>query len=225
MDCGVLSISGISYIKQKCLTIKDKKMKKTSLLTSGLLLLLAATTYTFGQSSNRDNPTPLNSGEITGNMNDHDKESFYSFTAGPGEVTITVDVKAQRDDQGLLNFEVLARNGATPLECCHYAQGDGGGTGRDVATLKLTKRQTVILHTTNGPIGGGTFRIRLSGATAFGGTLTGGGTGKDDIGGRERGEGGEKIDVPESGILHIRMKNGTTKDIDLSLIRSVTIRQ
>ena len=200
-------------------------MKKTILLTTGLLLVFATTTFTSAQSSSRDNPTPLNSGDITGNMNDHDKESFYSFTAGPGEVTITVDVKAQRDTQGVLNFEVLARNGATSLECCHYAQGDGGGTGRNVATFKLTKRQTVILHTTNGPIGGGTFRIRLSGATAFSGGVTGGGPGKGDGGGRERGEGGEQVNVPTRGTLHIRMKNGTTKDIDLSLIRSVTVRQ
>ena len=43
--------------------------------------------------------------------------------------------------------------------------------------------------------------------------------------GRERGEGGEQINVPTSGTLHISMKNGTTKDIDLRLVRSVTIRQ
>ena len=199
-------------------------MKKTILLTTGLLLFFAATTYTFAQSSNRDYPTQLNSSEITGNMNDHKKESFYSFTAGPGELTITLDVNANRDEQGVLNFDLFARNGATSLACCYFAQGDGGGTGREVATVKLTKRQTVILHTTNGPIGGGTFRIRLSGATTFGGSTGGGDYSNDNGNGRERGEGGEQINVPTSGILHIRMKNGTTKDIDLSLIRSVTVR-
>ncbi|MGI8813529.1 MAG: hypothetical protein ACR2IH_13525 [Pyrinomonadaceae bacterium] len=187
------------------------------------------------QSSDRDNPIPLNSAAITGNMNDRGKESFYSFTAGPGDVTITVDVKAQRDEQGLLNFEVLARNGATSLACCYYAQGDGGGTGRDVATFNLTKRQTVILHTTNGPIGGGTFTIRLGGATSFsgGGLPNDGGYGNsNNIGNaddRNRGnrggrDNGENLDLPATGTLHIRMKNGTTKDIDLSLIRSVTVR-
>ena len=110
-------------------------MKKTILLTTGLLLLFAAATYTFAQSSNRDYPTQLNSSEITGNMNDHKKESFYSFTAGPGTLTITLDVNANRDEQGVLNFDLLARNGATSLACCYFAQGDGGGTGREVATV------------------------------------------------------------------------------------------
>ncbi|MEP6789070.1 MAG: hypothetical protein ABJB40_11605 [Acidobacteriota bacterium] len=198
-------------------------MKKTFLLATGLLLLLAATTFTFAKSSDRDSPTPVNSAEITGNMDDHGKESFYSFTAGPGEVTITVDVKAQRENQGLLNFEVLARNGATPLECCHFAQGNGGGTGRDVATFKLTKRQTVILHTTNGPIGGGTFRIRIAGATMFN-SASGGGPGKDSGESLNSDSNGDQLTVPSSGVLHIRMKNGTTRDIDLSLIRSITVR-
>ncbi len=199
---------------------------RTKLIISAIFALIFAAS-TFAQSTNRDNPTPLNSGEISGNMNDHDRETFYSFTAGPGEVTITVDVNATRDEQGLLNFDVLARNGATSLACCYYAQGNGGGTGRDVATFKLTKRQTVILHTTNGPIGGGTFRIRISGAASFGGASMDGGGSKDvNDNDQSRGNrGGENVAVPASGTLHIRMKNGTTKDIDLSLIKSITIRQ
>lgn len=199
-------------------------MKQSYFLPFILAFLLFALAGTASaQSSNRDNPTPLNSGEISGNMNDHNKETFYSFTAGPGEVTITLDVNARRDEQGVLNFDVLARNGATSLACCYFAQGDGGGTGREVASFKLTKRQTVILHTTNGPIGGGTFRIRLSGATSLSGPASGGGNLNSD---NDQGLGnrGDQLSIPASGTLHIRMKNGTTKDIDLSLIRSVTVR-
>jgi len=165
-------------------------------------------------------------------MNDLNRETFYSFTAGPGVVTVTVDVNAKRDNQGLLTFEVLGRDGATNVACCYGAQGNGGGTGREVATFKLAKRQVVILHTTNGPIGGGTFRIRISGATSFGGSTGGVGNGGDDRDNNNDGNGrgnrgnrdGENVAVPASGTLHIRMKNGTTKDIDLSLIRSVTVR-
>lgn len=201
-------------------------MKKTFLLISVLLVVFAVTNATSAQSSNRDYPTSLNSSEISGNMNDHDRETFYSFTAGPGEVTITVDVNATRDEQGLLTFDVLARNGATSLACCYVAQGNGGGTGRDVATFKLAKRQTVILHTTNGPIGGGTFRIRLGGAISFGRT-TGGTGGFGDLNGDDR-DGGTReedaISVPASGILHIRMKNGTTQDINLKLVRNISVR-
>lgn len=167
-------------------------------------------------------------------MNDHNRETFYSFTAGPGEVTITLDVNANRDEQGLLNFDVLARNGATSIACCYFAQGNGGGTGREVANFKLAKRQVVILHTTNGPIGGGTFRIRLNGATSFNGVATGDGgynnnnnnnSDNEQARGNRGGGGGESVSVPASGILHIRMKNGTVQDIDLSRVRNITIRQ
>lgn len=203
-------------------------MKRSSSLVFGIFAIIMAVTVgtSFAQSSGRDNPTPLNSGEISGNMNDHKRETFYSFTAGPGAVTITVDVSANRDEQGLLNFDVLARNGRTSLACCYYAQGNGGGTGRRVATFKLAKRQVVILHTTNGPIGGGTFRIRLNGATSFSGAVTGGG-GNNDNNDNDQGRGNRDVDqiiVPASGILHIQMKNGTTQDINLNLVRNISVR-
>jgi len=175
------------------------------------------------QSSDRNNPTPLSSGEITGNMNDPNKESFYSFTAGPGEMTITVDVKARRDDIGVLNFELLGRNSSTPLICCEFAQGDNGGAGRDTKSIKLTKRQTVVLHTTNGPVGGGTFEVRLSGATSFVGSSSDAG-GSNNAPGRGS-RSGEQISVPTSGILHIRMKNGTSQDTDLSHVSDISVRQ
>lgn len=197
----------------------------------GIFALILATSVVTAsaQSTDRDNPMPLNSSEISGNMNDLNRETFYSFTAGPGEVTVTVDVNAKRENQGLLTFEVLGRDGATNLACCYGAQGNDGGTGREIATFKLARRQVVILHTTNGPIGGGTFRIRLTGATSFSGTSGTGGF--NDLNGgsrdhdRDGGNGGnEQIEVPSTGILHIRMKNGTTQDINLNRVRSISVR-
>ena len=197
-----------------------------------LIFAIFALTLTFGagsvfaQRSDRDNPIPLSTGEISGSLNDHKLETFYSFTAGPGEVTITLDVQAQRDSQGEISFDVLARNGSTSLACCYYAQGNGGGTGQETATFKLDKRQTVLLHTTNGPIGGGTFRFRISGASSFSGSTAGGNEGRGDNDGDDNGRGnrGEPVSVPSRGILHIRMKNGTVQDIDLGRVRDITVR-
>jgi hypothetical protein len=143
-------------------------MKKSLMLGFSLLLLLATATATSAQSTDRDHPTPLRSSEIRGDLNNHNEEHFYSFVAGPGELTITLDVKAIPENQAQLSFELLERDAATSILCCEGAQGDGGGTGRDVKSVKITRRRTVILHITNGPIGGGTFRIRLSGSAASG---------------------------------------------------------
>ena len=208
-------------------------MKKTFLLTTGLLLFLAAVTYTSAQSSSRDNPISIGSSEITGSFIDHqednNKENFYSFNAGPGELTIVFDVKRRRQgDMASIAFELLERNGSKAILCCEYAQSGEGGTGRETVSVKIPRRQAVILHLTNASVGGGSFIVRFSGAGVSGGSADAGGYGNDNDRGRGNNTGGrdngEQLNVPASGTLHIRMKNGTTKDIDLSLIRSVTVR-
>ena len=84
----------------------------------------------------------------------------------PGKVTLTVDVKSI-SGTAVLAFELLDKNGATALICCEFAQADGDGlTGRDIKSIKLAKRQTVILHATVGKTGTGTYRVRLSGPGA-----------------------------------------------------------
>ena len=201
-------------------------MKRSVCLMFGLALILAFAGMASAQSSDRDNPTVLSSGEISGSLDNHNGESFYSFTAGPGELTITVDVTVNhRSDEtqiGVLNFELLGRDASTSLLCCEFAQTGDSGTGRDVKSVKLTKRQTVVLHTTNGPVGGGTFRVRLSGANSFSGSTVGGSYDKND---RDRNNrDGEQINVPENGILHITMKNGTSQDIDLGRVRNISVR-
>jgi hypothetical protein len=214
-------------------------MKKSKYVVFCLaLFLFAAVGSATAQSSNRDRPTVLNSGEINGSLGNHDAESFYSFTAGPGELNITVDVTVnhrQNETQiGVLNFELLAQNASTSLLCCEFAQTGDSGTGRSAKSIRLSRRQTIILHTTNGPVGGGTFHIRISGANSFSNSTAGGGSNNNrnddnndnNDNDRDRGNrSGEQITVPESGILHIRMKNGTTQDIDLSRVRNISVRQ
>lgn len=120
-------------------------MKSLKIAAAIAFVIVFAASAASAQYSSRDNPRALGTGEISGNLSDHNQESFYSFTAGPGELTITLDVQAKRDDIGNMSFELLARDGSTSLLCCYGAQGDGGGTGRDSASIKLPKRQTVIL--------------------------------------------------------------------------------
>ncbi len=195
------------------------------------IVLVFATGKSFAQSTDRDHPTPMSSSEVSGTFGDHqkdgNKEVFYSFTAGPGELTITFDVnRRSRDDMAGFSFELLPANGSsTALLCCEGAQSGDGGTGREVAHVKLTRRQSVILHITNASNGGGTFNARFSGqaVSSFGGG-TGGGPGKIVDSGSD-GRNREMVTVPGSGTLHIRMKDGSTKDIDLSLIRDISVRQ
>jgi hypothetical protein len=140
------------------------KMLKNLLLAASLILLIAATGSTFAQSTNRDHPTPFTSDEVKGELNAEEIEYFYSFTAGPGEATITVDVKSSGGTTGTA-FELLDRDGSKVLICCEGAQADSSGqSGREVVSIKLGKRQTVILHLTPFKYGHGTYRVRISGA-------------------------------------------------------------
>jgi hypothetical protein len=142
-------------------------MKRSLLLIFTVLLIVAATGTTFAQSTNRDHPTQLRSDEIRGELNGDEIEYFFSFTAGPGEVTITVDVKSSDGTTGTA-FELLDRDANKVLICCEGAQADSTGTtGRDIKSIKLGERQTVVLHLTPFKYGRGTYRVRLSGAVAL----------------------------------------------------------
>jgi hypothetical protein len=143
------------------------KMKKSLLLAASLLVLIAATGSAFAQSTDRDHPTPFTSTEINGELNAKEIEYFYSFTAGAGEVTLTVDVKSSGGTTGTA-FELLDADANKVLICCEGAQaGSTGESGREVASIKLGKRQTVILHLTPFKYGNGTYRVRISGAVAL----------------------------------------------------------
>lgn len=195
------------------------------------IVLVFTAGKSFAQSTDRDHPTPMNSSEVSGTFGDHqrdgNREVFYSFMAGPGDLTITFDVNRRgREDMAGFSFELLPANGSsTALLCCEGAQSGDGGTGREVAHVRLTRRQSVILHITNVSNGGGTFNARFSGqAVSSFGNGSGGGPAKVvESGGESRN--GESVIVPASGTLHIRMKDGSTKDIDLSRIRSISVRQ
>ena len=129
-----------------------------------LFIAVALSGSAAAQSKDRDHPTPVTTNEINGELDASGDEYFYSFSAGPGELTIMVDVKSSTG-QALLNFELLDRNAANAILCCEFAQAnEDGQSAREVKSVKLGKRQTVVLHVTIGKAGRGTYRVRFSGA-------------------------------------------------------------
>jgi hypothetical protein len=74
-----------------------------------------------------------------------------------------VDVESS---EGLtaLNFQLLDGNAFNTIICCESAQANSGGeSGRNVTSVKLAKRQVVILRLRLGETGRGTYRVRFSG--------------------------------------------------------------
>lgn len=193
-------------------------MKKSFLPVISLLLMIIATSAAVAQSGDRDHPTPLNSDELRGVLTGNGGESFYSFTAGPGELTITVEVKS-REGTLAMPFELLDTNAADSLLCCEFAQADGDGlTGRAVKSVTIKGRRTVILHLTENKYGAGTFFVRLSGAVAFA-AKSGSAQGRIGYSGP-----GNRMGMPANGTLRIRMRDGSTKEIDLSLVQEISVQ-
>src|SRR5688572_23957021 len=74
-------------------------------LSGVLLALLTLTGAAFAQpeqerSEDRDKPAMLLSNEISDDLDGTEQEYFYSFTAGPGKLTITFEVDAASTNAG-----------------------------------------------------------------------------------------------------------------------------
>jgi hypothetical protein len=70
-------------------------MKSRQILLIIFLLLAATVSAANAQSQDRDNPTALAANTITGSGIGKKVEYYYSFTAGPGEIAVTIDLKAK----------------------------------------------------------------------------------------------------------------------------------
>ncbi len=87
------------------------KMIKWSRLVLMVALLLAAAIAAAYQSNDRISSTPLKSNLIKGAGTGKKVEYYYSFTAGQGEVSVTVDLKATSGSTGA-EIEIFNRDGA-----------------------------------------------------------------------------------------------------------------
>jgi hypothetical protein len=125
----------------------------------GLVLLLASSTTTFAQSSDRDNPSPLTSNDVRGQGVGKNVEYFYTFLAGPGEVVVTSDVRARAYSTF---FETLLFNmDAQELGVIRY--GPTMRSERRVTRIQLGQQQPVLLQIAL-DASAGDYMVRIGGA-------------------------------------------------------------
>jgi hypothetical protein len=155
----------------------DPVFSQTTLrIAIALALFLAATSLTMAQdpttpSTDRDNPTPFTSNVVTGDGVDDKTEYFYSFNAGPGEVTITLDVKAEKD-RAVSSVDIALFDAKSKKLMSTYANPDHGSSKRVVETVKVRGTQTLLLEVAVSQ-GVDTFKIKLDGAVKFDPTVGG----------------------------------------------------
>src|SRR6185369_13911791 len=119
-----------------------------------------------GRSEDRDNPTSLTSTEINDNLDGSGDQYFYKFSAGPGKLTVTFEIKAFGTNAGATLD--LFDNKSRPLLSDILAQGVDGGAERVVNSVQISTKQEVVLRIKGikyGDSGGtGTYKVALSGA-------------------------------------------------------------
>jgi hypothetical protein len=152
-----------------------KTITRLTLATATLFLLLASVGASAQDqpvpSTDRDNPTAVASKVIAGDGVDEKTEYFYTFNAGPGEITITLDVKAEKDT-AVSSVDIALFDAKSRKLVSSFANPDHGSSKRAVETVKVRGTQPLLLEVTVSH-GVDTFKIKLDGAVKIDATATG----------------------------------------------------
>ncbi|MEP7338624.1 MAG: hypothetical protein ABI977_12870 [Acidobacteriota bacterium] len=173
-----------------------------------VLMSIVTCASVVAQSTDRDNPTKLTSPEISGIVDSRSAKSnfFYSFTAGPGEVAITLDV-FKTGQYASARYEIFDEDARSLVD----DTGDAwtSSESRKIKRFVLSRKVSLILKITPGQIWGGgesgKFRLRISGAVDLSGSTS-------------------PACLPKQGVLRIKMKDGSIKEIDLKQSDEITIQ-
>jgi hypothetical protein len=227
-------------------------MKSRRILLLTFLLMAATAIGVNAQSQDRNNPTPLAADTIKGSGAGKKVEYYYSFTAGPGEVAVTVDLKAKA---GSTNADVEIFD---PDSKIFYLYSNATTTAEHaVKRFTLNSKQTLILRLSFDS-SAGEYSIKLSGPVelatpvvepaasepaatgeqpatsssdsdaatgATADTTKSGKTSKLNFGINILQSVGTQFGLPTTGMLHFVMKDGSVQDIDLSKVKTASINK
>lgn len=144
--------------------MQKKHSKKLFLILFSIVAIAIFSSASYAQSGSIDNPTPLKSrvltGELIGNSN---KEYFYSFIANPGEFTVTADVTTTNYNSTLDVTLISNANRGSGF----VASAVHKGTDRSSKVFNTAKRKKIVMKLKDFSASDGTFKITLSGAIAL----------------------------------------------------------
>lgn len=215
-----------------------------------IVLIVGGMVSATAQSTDQSNPTPISSNELTINgPKKNNQQFYYSFTAGPGEVTLQFNVRAKSSSTfvGVKVFDA-------ELNTLAY-QNMSADTSPSMALKKFDvgAKQTLVLSFTSDP-SLGECTIKLGGAVEFGGaessasptadsTATnsipevkpadqGSGAGASAASGKNKDLAfsildavGQRFNIPANGKLRLEMKDGSVQEIDLTQVKKILVKQ
>ena len=191
------------------------------------LIVLSVAVGAFAQSTNQSSPTAMTSLQYTGKGPSKETTYFFSFTGGPGEVEIRLELKAKAYST-FARLEVLD-SGMQTIATQNMNAATSTGPAQAIKQIDVNGKQTVILKLTlDGNLA--TYKINLSGAATWdspGDLLSsngGSGNGSNGSDGKPIFSSGKAINVPKSGTLIIKLTDGTTQEFDLATVKSVNVK-
>ena len=206
-------------------------MRSNNLLNRVVILnmiLLAGAVAGFAQSTDQSDPTAIDASGYNGKGPGKETNYFYSFTGGPGEVTVTIGLKAK-------SYSTFARmevfdSGMRTVATANMNAATTTGMAGESRTFTLPGAQKVLIKLTlDGNLA--SYKISLGGAVGTGaGTESGGASGgggkvkfsKELAKNVDLSKAPKQVSFPQSGTLRVRMKDGTNHEFALEQVQSVT---
>jgi hypothetical protein len=204
-------------------------MKNESLLRRLVLLKLIVVAFAFAafaQSTDKSSPTEIAASEYTGKGPGKETNYFYSFKGGPGDVTVTLELKAK-------SYSTFARmeifdSGMRTVATANMNAATTSGAATEARTFTLPAKQKVLIKITL-DANLASYRITLGGAVSndgsgIGGATDGGGKvkfNKDMVKDMDFSKFPKPVVVPNSGKLVVLMKDGSKQEFDLAEVKSV----
>jgi hypothetical protein len=170
----------------------------------GLIFLIASASLIQAQSTEMDRPTPITLLEVSRTV-DESVAHYYSFEAGPGEMSLLIASRRSERGAFTVHFELFDEK-LNRVERDYLSS--YGNEEQKILKFTLAKKQQLLLKiSTEFALGAtsGRYRIRLGGAVALGGSAS-------------------LTCLPKQGTLRIKMKDGSVKEIDLKEVEETTVQ-
>jgi hypothetical protein len=215
-----------------------------------MALILIGGVAASAQSTDQSNPTPIGSNELTiTGPKKSNQQFYYSFTGGPGEVTLQFNVKAKSSSTYVgvkvfdaeLNTVTYHNMSADTSPALALKKFDVGG-----------KQTLVLSFTSDSSLG--ECKIKFGGAVEFNGAESSSSSASDstatnsmpEVQPVDQGSGagastskgknkdfvfsvldavGQRFNIPANGKLRLEMKDGSVQEIDLTQVKKILVKQ
>jgi hypothetical protein len=174
--------------------------------TLALSLVNLPTHQAQAQSTDRDRPTLIQSSEIKGSLKSQ-SDFFYSFTAKPGDLKVTIDLKPSSGSIAVAALQFYDETGRELLPVALMPTANSQGGDRKVTSLQIQSRQKILMRVTDGTGYGGNYTIRLDGAIDLNKPST-----------------DQQLKLPSTGKLRVELKDGSVHEFDLRNINQAIIQ-